>query len=546
MESLSHVDQLVIHTTLILIVLFFVFGIDDFFIDLYAWVFRIGPQAISDQEVLELSSKPEKTIAVLLAAWKEDDVLRSMIHGNVKAISYKNYHFFLGVYPNDHETVREAQKTSQELENVHVVINPLEGPTCKGQMLNVLCQEIINREKDLGLHFDAFVIHDAEDLIHPLEFTLVSDELERSDFIQVPVFSLPVSHAAWVAGVYIDEFTESHTKLVLVRNHMGAAIPSAGVGTSLSRGLVEKYIQMNGRLLNTNSLTEDYELGLSTKPNGLKSKFICKFLTRKKEDGSTQKEYIATREYFPKAFHASVRQKSRWTLGIAFQGWENIGWQGDTLDRYFLFRDRKGPFCNLLVAVAFACFFYSLSRASVRPDFLGRLAPNKTLLILVWLNLFFMLNRIWHRSIGVKKLYGWPMALMSPLRWPLANLIGLLATYAAFKQYLKGKISGTAPKWIKTSHELPPGFGIASPELSVVGTPEALPEVWVEGLPELPVHPPSEMFPVNLLRADPAASGIEPVPQSSAVRDERSLGKAFFEELPDEDSCNEKNQKLES
>jgi adsorption protein B len=455
LPSFGVLNQFVIKLTAVLITLFFLFGLDDFFVDLYAWLFKTRPKELTPEEVTELGLLPQKNIAVLVAAWKEDGVLKNMIRGNLRSIQYKNYSFFIGVYPNDIATVKEAQEAAAELPNVQVVINPLEGPTCKGQMLNVLIQEVLAREKE-SIKYDAFVIHDSEDLIHNREFQLVNRELDRFDFIQIPVFSLPVSLKSLVAGVYIDEFAEGHTKLVLVRNHMGVAIPSAGVGTALSRRLVETYLLTSPEgLLNTKSLTEDYELGLSTKKNGFRSKFCCNYI----KAANGKKDFIATREYFPKSFHASVRQKSRWTLGIAFQGWENLGWSGSLLDRYFLFRDRKGPFCNFLVTVAFVGFLYALIQESIQPGFLGRLTPNRALLILVYCNLFFMTNRIVQRMRSVQQLYGWRVASISPLRWPLANLIGLLATYSALKQYIRGKISGTAPRWIKTAHELPSDFG---------------------------------------------------------------------------------------
>ena len=459
-------NAFVVEATAVLIVLFFLFGLDDFFIDLCAFLFEASPELLTPEELLSLDQLPQKRIAVLVAAWKEDGVLKNMIRGNSKSIQYNNYSFFIGVYPNDTATLKEALEAAEEFPNVHVVINPLDGPTCKGQMLNVLVREILFREDitnslDDGSQsqYDAFIIHDSEDLIHRLEFQLVNQELDTHDFVQVPIFSLPLAARALVAGVYIDEFAEGHTKLVLVRNRLGAAIPSAGVGTALSRKLVLTYMRTSsGDLLHTKSLTEDYELGLSTKRKGFASKFCCRYIQT--PDG--QKEYIATRGYFPKAFWPSIRQKSRWTLGIAFQGFENLGWEGDLVDRYFLFRDRKGPVCNFLVAIAFLLFFYSLSQEVAHPGFLAQLTPSRTLQALVLFNSFFMINRIIQRMWNVQKLYGWKLASLSPLRWPIANVVGLFATFFALKQYIKGKLSGTAPRWIKTEHELPVGFGDVS------------------------------------------------------------------------------------
>jgi adsorption protein B len=244
----------------------------------------------------------------------------------------------------------------------------------------------------------------------------VNGELNQYDFVQIPVFSLPVSCFSLVAGIYIDEFAESHTKSVLVRNRLGAPIPSAGVGTAVSRKLVQECMKrQEGDLLNTKSLTEDYELGLSTESLGVKSKFSCYFYMKP----DLKREYIATREYFPKSFKTSVRQKSRWTLGIAFQGFENLGWSGSPIHRYFLFRDRKGPFCNALVMLSATLLVYAAFRMIFEGDTLvpGTLTPSISIAQiqpLIGTNLFFMTNRLLQRAWSVQLVYGWKLALFCP------------------------------------------------------------------------------------------------------------------------------------
>ncbi len=459
-------EHLNLNFAVVLVLFFFLFGIDDFFIDICAAIFSAKPEEIPMKDLEYLQSVPQKRIAVLVAAWKEEGVLKQMIRGNTSSILYKNYTFFLGAYPNDLGTLEEAKSICADFENVHLVVNPLEGPTCKGQMLNVLIRGIFDWERKSGQKFDAFVIHDSEDLIHPHEFTILNKDLEKYDFVQTPVYSLPVSPFAWVAGTYIDEFAESHSRTVLVRNRMGAAIPSAGVGTAVSRKLVLRYLEkQSGNLLNTNSLTEDYELGLNTKKEKFFSKFSCYYFTYLRR----RKEYIATREYFPKGFWASIRQKSRWTLGIAFQGTENLGWKGDIVDLYFLFRDRKGPFCNLLSAIALLFFLSNLRALWTHTSELYLLEKEIIFGVQVWflmkVNLVFMVNRVLQRGYCVYQIYGWRQAILSPVRWPIANLINFLATYQAVRQYIQSKVSGVQPKWIKTDHELPLGFGVARDEL---------------------------------------------------------------------------------
>ena len=65
------------------------------------------------------------------------------------------------------------------------------------------------------------------------------------------------------------------------------------------------YLHNGGRYFNETSVTEDYELGNLAKRFGMPSIFSCTYY--RKESG--KREYIATREYFPKHLLRSIKQK---------------------------------------------------------------------------------------------------------------------------------------------------------------------------------------------------------------------------------------------
>ena len=112
----------------------------------------------------------------------------------------------------------------------------------------------------------------------------------------------------------------------------------------------------------------------------------------------------------------------------------------------------------MLLLVAFSLVSYVLIREASDPRF--GILQDETIRVLMILNALFMINRMVSRVLCVLRLYGWRIAILAPIRWPLANLINLLATARAIKQYTESKIRGTVPKWVKTDHELPEGFGI--------------------------------------------------------------------------------------
>ena len=71
--------------------------------------------------------------------------------------------------------------------------------------------------------------------------------------------------------------------------------------------------------------------------------------SRSKSDGNV----VCVREYFPETFQTAVRQKSRWIIGIVFQGFKTHRWTDDWRLNYFLWRDRKTVTLRTFDCIAF-------------------------------------------------------------------------------------------------------------------------------------------------------------------------------------------------
>ena len=434
-----------------------IFSFDDLFIDFIALIFRLKPNRITEKQLSLMHSMPQKRIAIMIANWHEADIIERMIHGNIGRIDYLNYDFFLGVYPNDTETVAAAKRLESLYAMVKVVVNSKPGPTSKGQMLNEIIRQIANIEVGKKKFYDVFMLQDSEDIIHPLSLKLVNYEMEEVDFLQTPVFSLPTKWTDLTRAVYIDEFTECHTKDMLVRSFLKGGVPSAGVGTAMSHLFVsEMRLLQKGELLKEDTLTEDYHLGLMAHRLSYESKFVCSYHQKK-----NSVDYIATREYFPASTQTSIRQKTRWTLGISFQGYENLKWSKTLAENYFLWRDRRSFLNGILVlssyllTLSYIAYFFVNNRW---PDFLG---ADQILLAAISTNFYLMAIRLVQRFRLVHALNGFKLALLIPVRWVLANYINTLASFKAFKVYRNSKKTGTRPQWVKTAHELPTTFGSA-------------------------------------------------------------------------------------
>lgn len=432
--------------TLIICICIFIFLIDDLFIDLFSQIYQLKPKPISEASLTELSHK--RLLAIMVANWKEEDVLEAMVRGNLNQIHYQQLHIFLGVYENDVATKKIAERLTQEFNNVHVVVNSALGPTYKGQMLNEIVHHIINYENINNIEFEGFVLHDSEDVIHPYLPHLYAINLGQADFIQTPVLSFSTPVTKLTGGTYMDEFAEVHTKDLLLRNHLKVALPSAGVGTCLSRRLILTFLaKQNGLIFLPNSLTEDYQLGLQSHKWGFKSLFSCYYLNNDK------KNIISVREYFPEKVTNSVRQKTRWTTGIAFQGTRNFKWFGSFTNKYFLWRDRRAPLNGFLLLNLILFLFIELfTKDSFFSD-------SYLISFFMGLNTTGALLRLCVRANIVRKIYGPLQGALSFIRWPLAMFINMLAAGRSAYEFYWAQINNQSIQWVKTSHKMPVSFG---------------------------------------------------------------------------------------
>lgn len=448
------IEYFLAHSFLGLAMLFFVFGIDDLFIDILALIKRVKPKEINTKLFQKMTKISEKSIIVIVPCWQEAGIIKGMLEGNISRINYSNYRFLIGLYPNDSETCKEVIEVSKNFPDlVYPIVNHINGPTSKGQILNHVIKKSLEMEQEGIFKIDAYHMQDSEDLMHTQVLKLVNFELNDFDFIQIPVYSFPLKYRYLIAGIYIDEFSESHTKDLLVRNAMKAAVPSAGVGTCFKRNIVNYLLDKGRDIYNPNSLTEDYELGLSSYLGGFKGKFSCCFV--RSSDG--KKDFIATREFFPKGFIRSVRQKTRWTIGIALQGVKNIGWQGSLVNRYFLFRDRKSIWVNLTVVISyvfllFLLFFYLLKG---RWPHLQNALYSDLFRVLFIANIGLMINRIFQRFKSVSRVYGVSYVVPIVIRWPLSCLVNGFASINALYKSFISKFTKKKIAWAKTKHESP-------------------------------------------------------------------------------------------
>ena len=449
-EALLTAMDLVVREMILFAALWFVVGgIDDLLVDLIYAVRRLrghrAPQPALDGPV------PPGRIAIFVPAWDESAVIGAMLRTALQRFDHPDYRIYVGAYPNDPATIAAVAEVALVDARVRLVIGPRPGGTTKADCLNGLWRALLRDEAAEDIPFSAVALHDAEDVVHPLELRVYARELVAHPAVQLPVLPLPHAHSRFFAGHYLDEFAESHGRSLVVRQAIGAGLPFAGVGCAIRRDVLGRLAGARGGApFDATSLTEDYELGFAIAALGAPARLVRIAET----PGGPP---VAVRAYFPDTIEAAVRQKARWMTGIALAGWDRTGWGGwrQIGDNWMRMRDRRATLEIPVLALAYLSIL-AWGLSSGAHLLAGSKAPEQSPLMqaLLWTNFALLAWRLAVRAAFVGHAYGWREGLWSVPRIFSSNAVALLAARRALGLYLR-MLAGAPPRWDKTAHRFP-------------------------------------------------------------------------------------------
>ena len=446
---------LVQHELLLFAGVFFLIGaVDELCVD-FSWLWlKVTGRANTERIDVDFAERHqlEGPAAVFIPAWQEAAVIGTTIKHMLSVWRYDRLRLYVGCYRNDPQTTAAVIAAANGDRRLRLVIHDCNGPSTKADCLNRLHRGLKTDEFRARKRAKFVVLHDAEDMVDSAALTLLDRAIGAADLAQIPVLAMPQANSRWIGSHYTEEFAEAHSKAMVVRNALGVGLPLAGVGCAIARETLNTLAESQPDKVpfRPDCLTEDYELGLGVGALGGTSKFV----RLRHADGSL----VATRAYFPSRLDQSVRQKTRWVHGIAFQAWDRLGWSGSPAEIWMRVRDRRGPFTALVLAVAYALLILSAVGWGLGAlGYGGSIELSPFLRAILVLNFISFLWRALWRFAFTTREFGPMEGLRAILRIPITNIIAIMAGRRAFWAYLK-TLAGGRVRWDKTDHATHPAL----------------------------------------------------------------------------------------
>ena len=208
---ITAIDMIARESTLFAAIWFLIGGVDDLMVDIIYVTRRISIRLRGSASLpLPVSSVPQGRVVVFVAAWKEASVIGRMLRAALARFEHGDYRIYVGTYPNDPATLAAVMDVAEQDARVRLVIGSVPGPTTKADCLNALWRALLRDEAAEGFTAIGVALHDAEDIVHPLELQVYAAWLQECATVQLPVIPLPHPRSRFVAGHYCDEFAEAN------------------------------------------------------------------------------------------------------------------------------------------------------------------------------------------------------------------------------------------------------------------------------------------------------------------------------------------------
>ena len=229
------------------------------------------------------SYKPCHKFKILVACRNEECVLASLIQ-SIKAQNYPEDLYELCVIPNNC-----TDNTREIASNLGArIIDCYSECKCKGDALRYAFDEMKNET------FDAYVIFDADNVVHPNFLTRMNDTLEAGYKVAQGYRDSKNPKDNWISGSYSIYYWMQNFFFNRARMNVKASASINGTGFMVKKEVIDTYG------FDTLTLTEDIEFTAQCAINNIQIAFV---------------ENAVTYDEQPALWSASWKQRKRWSIG---------------------------------------------------------------------------------------------------------------------------------------------------------------------------------------------------------------------------------------
>ena len=224
--------------------------------------------------------------AILVPARNEAKVISNLIE-SLKSQNYPKDKYDIYVIPNNCTDDTEGVAKKAGAKTIKCTV-----PTkTKGDVLKFVFEKFSGKK---GANIDAYIIFDADNLVHPDFISHMNDALESGYNVAQGFRDAKNPSDNWISGSYALFYLLQNIFFNKARMSLNVAASINGTGFMISKALVEKHG------FETYTLTEDVEYSGQCALRGEKIAFV--------EEAVTYDEY-------PVSFRQSWTQRRRWSAG---------------------------------------------------------------------------------------------------------------------------------------------------------------------------------------------------------------------------------------
>ena len=405
---------------------------DLFCLDIFYWLLQLGRLFSRNTDLLSyenLTAIPEKKLAVIISCWRQFDLIETMLKHNIYSIDYENYDFFVVAHTNDLETILAIKTTARSLPHIQVVINPVPGPQNHASNFNAAYQHIQNYVKETQQPYAAYIIHYANEVIHPQAFKLYNSILATESVVQLPINYVKTYPETKLSKLFYYLRGEALSKDLPTLARLSSLLPINYGGIAYRHDALQRLAeQLNNKPFQAYARKNSFDPAIAVKNAGLRVSYALRYYLKTvwRTQGDVfgppvaviEAEPVTSLQHNPQFSYTYIQDR-------AYQLYKDLTVSWLAAKRGWL--AKCYAICNLyrqLLLAPLIMLIYMVLAGGIIQILLSPLPKLSQLAYAILItSLLLALNRGLQQSIVIGRMYGWRAATQAFLSLPYQHLL---------------------------------------------------------------------------------------------------------------------------